>query len=218
MPLPETIAVRYTEEEADNFSIRPVKRQTFQVRELVDMILRVAGKDEPRVRQILRSGTIVYHFYRYWWQGFDADSAALAALLAEFPSDDPQRPFDASACNAILLDPTAAGRRAIEVSREEASRKPLFAAKSFWDCLLGFAQGAARAAAASAESSATQPSLTYAGYSFDRTADQYQLTLGSEQRLALAGDAATLAARPLRTKLEVAGEIMRVTYICPRSK
>lgn len=218
MPLPETIAVRYTEEEADNFSIRPVKRQTFQLRELVDMILRVSGKDEPRVHQILRSGTIVYHFYRYWWQGFDMDSPSLAALLADFPSDDPRRPFDAAACNLILLDPTAAGRRAIEVSREEASRKPLFAAKSFWDVLLGFAQGAARAAAASAESSATEPSLTYAGYSFDRTADLYQLMLAPEQREALVSDAVKLAARQLRTKLEVSGEIMRITYICPRMK
>ncbi len=73
VPLPETIPARYTEEEADNFSIRPVKRQNFRLRELIDMILRVTGKDLPRVQQILRSGTIVYHFYRYWWQGFDAD-------------------------------------------------------------------------------------------------------------------------------------------------
>jgi len=54
VPLPETIPVRYTEEEADNFSIRPVKRQTFRLRELVDMVLRVTGKDLPRVQQILR--------------------------------------------------------------------------------------------------------------------------------------------------------------------
>lgn len=63
MPLPETIPVRYTEEEADNFSIRPVKRQTFRLRELVDMILRVTGKDQARVQQILKSGTLVYHFF-----------------------------------------------------------------------------------------------------------------------------------------------------------
>ena len=89
MPLPETIPARYTEEEADNFSIRPVKRQDFRLRELIDMILRVTGKDLPRVQQILRSGTIVYHFYRYWWQGFDADVGDLAVILAEFPGDDP---------------------------------------------------------------------------------------------------------------------------------
>jgi len=93
VPLPETIPVRYTEEEADNFSIRPVKRRRFRLRELVDMVLRVTGKDLPRVQQILRSGTLVYHFYRYWWQGFETGAAELSALLAEFPGDDPAARF-----------------------------------------------------------------------------------------------------------------------------
>lgn len=210
MPLPETIPVRYTEEEADNFSIRPVKRQTFRVRELVDMILRVAGRDEARVRQILRSGTIVYHFYRYWWQGFDADAAELAALLAEFPGDEPLRAFDPATCKTILLEPAAAGRRPIELSREEAGRKPLFAARSFWDCLLALAKSGADAGGAN--------SLTYAGYSFDRGGDLYHLMLTPEQRAALAADAAKLAPRALRTKLELAGEIARLTYACSRAK
>ncbi len=115
MPLPETIPVRYTEEEADNFSIRPVKRQTFRLRELVDMILRVTGKDQARVQQILKSGTLVYHFFRYWWPGFEADAAELAALLAEFPGDDPRRAFRAEDCALIILEPATAGRRAIEI-------------------------------------------------------------------------------------------------------
>jgi hypothetical protein len=71
--LPETIPVRYTEEEAEYLSVRPVVRQTFRLQELVDMVLSVTGKDLARVRQILRSGTVVFHFYRYWWQGFEAD-------------------------------------------------------------------------------------------------------------------------------------------------
>ena len=64
MPLPETIPVRYTEEEAGYVTVRPIVRQTFRLDELLDMILSVAGKDAARVRQLLHSGTVVYHFYR----------------------------------------------------------------------------------------------------------------------------------------------------------
>jgi hypothetical protein len=53
VPLPETISVRFTEEEAEYVSIRPVRRQIFKLRELVDMILSVTGRDLPRVQQIL---------------------------------------------------------------------------------------------------------------------------------------------------------------------
>ena len=88
MPLPETIPVKYTEEEAEYLSVRPVVRQTFRLRELVDMVLAVTGKDAARVQQILRSGTTVFHFYRYWWPAVEAGEDELAPLLAEFPDPD----------------------------------------------------------------------------------------------------------------------------------
>src|SRR5208283_1906278 len=75
MSLPETIPTRYTEEEAEYLSLRPVVRQTFRIAELVDMILSVTGKDAHRIAQILRSGSVVYHGYRYWWPAFEADNA-----------------------------------------------------------------------------------------------------------------------------------------------
>ncbi len=93
MPLPETIPVRYTEEEAGYVTIRPVVRQTFRLNELLDMILSVAGKDVARIRQLLHSGTVVYHFFRYSWAGFDVNETELAAALAKFPDADPSRPF-----------------------------------------------------------------------------------------------------------------------------
>ena len=46
------------------------------------MILTVTGKDSARIRQILRSGTVVFHFYKYWWEGFEMSEAELAPLLA----------------------------------------------------------------------------------------------------------------------------------------
>ncbi len=70
MPLPEAIPIRYTEEEAGYVSFRPVVRQSFRPDQLLDMVLSVTGKDVARIKQILRSGTVVFHFYRYWWTGF----------------------------------------------------------------------------------------------------------------------------------------------------
>ncbi len=65
MPLPETIPVRYTEEDAAYVTVRPMVRQTFRLEELLDMILSVAGKDLARVRQLLHSGTVVYHKQKF---------------------------------------------------------------------------------------------------------------------------------------------------------
>ena len=64
MPLPDVIPVRYTEEEAGYVSFRPVVRQSFRPDQLLDMVLSVTGKDPARITQILRSGTVVFHFYR----------------------------------------------------------------------------------------------------------------------------------------------------------
>ena len=84
MALPETIPVRYTEEEAGYVSFRPVVRQTFRLNELLDMVLSVTGKDPERIQQILRSGTVVFHFYRYWWQGFEIAEAELRRTARAF--------------------------------------------------------------------------------------------------------------------------------------
>ena len=67
MPLPSQIPVRYTEEDAGYVSVRPVVKQVFRLQELADLVVSIAGKDIARVQQIFRSGTAVYHGYRYWW-------------------------------------------------------------------------------------------------------------------------------------------------------
>ena len=112
MALPETIPVKYTEEEAEYLSMRPVVRQTFRAAELVDMIVRVSGKDSERVQQILRSGTIVFHSFRYWWQGFEPDAAALRGILATYPDPDAARAFRSEDCAEIILE-SAVRRRDI---------------------------------------------------------------------------------------------------------
>ena len=104
MPLPETIAVRFTEEDAGYVTVRPVVRQVFRLAELVDMVLSVTGKNALRVQQIFRAGTVVYNGFRYSWEGFTCEGGELAALLAGFPDDDPSRAFNADAVTAVTLE------------------------------------------------------------------------------------------------------------------
>ncbi len=202
VPLPETIPVRYTEEEAEYLSVRPVVRQTFRLPELIDMVLCVTGKDLARIQHILRTGTVVFHFYRYRWQGFEADAAELAAALACFPDDDPARAFRAEECTAVLLESGGQPpRHSLGLSRKAAARKRWFRSRSFWDSLL--ALGQARAPA-------------YQGYSYLRRADLYQQAISAEQIAALAGEAAHLAPRELRAGLRQLPEMSRIVFICPR--
>ncbi len=218
MPLPETIPVKFTEEEADHVSVRPVKRQTFRLRELVDMVLSVTGRDAVRVQQILRTGTVVYHFYRYWWQGIEADAAELEQLLAEFPADfpseDPRRAFPPKACTVALLESVTTGRAPVEIERAVAEKKPLFASRSFWDCLLALADSQK---SAEQQNHADQLTPEYAGYSFARRGDLYRMALTSEQSASLSRDAARLAPRSLRGAMEALGVPVRVTFVCPRA-
>jgi hypothetical protein len=204
VPLPDTIPVRFTEEEAEYVSIRPVRRQIFKLRELIDMVLCVTGRDLPRVQQILRTGTIVFHFYRYWWQGFETDAAELSAVLAEFPADDPNRAFSANECAIVVLESAVKGRPAFDVKKTDADHKSLFAAQSFWDCLLELAQ--------------PPQELKYGGYSFARRADLYRVELSAEQVARLQRDAGKFASRALRGAIEAMGTVARVIFVCPRNK
>jgi hypothetical protein len=203
VPLPETIPVRFTEEEAEYVSIRPVRRQTFKLRELVDMILSVTGRDLPRVQQILRTGTIVFHFYRYWWQGFETDATEISAVLAEFPVDDPSREFSADECTTIVLESAVKVRQSFDVNKKDADHKSLFASQSFWGCLLALAEPARK--------------IKYGGYSFARHADLYRVELNAEQTANLQRNAAKFASRAQRGATETLGTVARVVFVCPRS-
>jgi hypothetical protein len=202
VPLPETIPVRFTEEEAEYVSIRPVRRQTFKLRELIDMVLSVTGRDLPRVQQILRTGTIVFHFYRYWWQGFETDAAELSAVLAEFPSDDPSRKFLPDECTIVVLESAGKGRPGVNVDKKEADRKSLFASQSFWEYLLSLAE--------------PPQEMKYGGYSFARRADLYRVELTAEQSASLQRNAAKFASRVLRGSIETLGAVARIVFVCPR--
>lgn len=203
MPLPEVIPVRYTEEEAGYVSFRPVVRQSFRLDQLLDMVLSVTGKDAARIKQILRSGTVVFHFYRYWWSGFDIDQAELAGLLARFPDPDPSREFRSMECTMLAIE--SAGippRPTIEVNRDAISHRGLFRGRSFWDAVLYEA--------------ALSP-VAYHGYSFAHRADLYRLELSAESRPRLVAAAASLAPRAMRKDLQAIAGAARIVFICPRA-
>jgi hypothetical protein len=202
VPLPETIPVRYTEEEAGYVTVRPLVRQTFRLDELLDMILSVAGKDATRVRQLLHSGTVVYHFFRYSWAGFDADETELAAALARFPDPDPSRPFAASQCtNAVFDDAGANPRHLLDLVREAASKRRMFRGQSFWERLLEIA---------------VEESPVYQKYSYSRRADLYRLDLDAENAAKIEDAANRLASGKLRSALRVLPSAACILFVCPR--
>jgi hypothetical protein len=211
VPLPETIAVKYTEEEAEYLSMRPLVRQTFRAAELVDMIVQVAGKDSTRVQQILRAGTVVFHSFRYWWQGFEPDAAALAEILAKYPDADPSRPFRAEDCIEVILESSGSPpRHSLRITQDAAAKasplrklaRALRNAPSFWQRLMNFAEEA-------------HP--RYREYSYTRRGDVYSIALTTDQIARLSREAARHAPRALRAELLEPPAISQIVLVCPRT-
>lgn len=163
MPLPETIRVKLSSEAADYVSLTPVVVQEIPLRDLVEHMLGVTGKDEARVRELLLRGTLVSGASRFRWTGWDADVESVRVLLAAFPDPDPSRAFIASQCTRVIL---RGPRQPITIPREAAERRSvvsrLLHRKSFWDHLMSIAEsGASR----------------YGSYSYRDRADVYHLPL-----------------------------------------
>jgi hypothetical protein len=202
VPLPETIPVRYTEEEAGYVTVRPLVRQTFRLDELLDMILSVAGKDVARIRQLLHSGTVVYHFYRYSWAGFDVNESELEAALAKFPDADPARPFAPERCTNAVFDSAGANpRHLLDLDRAAASKRRIFRGQSFWERLVEIA---------------AEERPTYQKYSYGRRADLYRLDLDAENMSRIEDAANRLASGKLRAALRVLDAAATIVFVCPR--
>jgi hypothetical protein len=171
MPLPDTIRVKLSSEAAEYISLTPVVVQEMPVRELVEHMLAIAGKDEARIRDLLLRGALVSGASRFRWTGMDADAGSLRDLLATFPDPDPSRPFAASRCvRAVLRGP----RQPIGIPREIGTRRGLgdriFRRASFWDRLMEIVASGIPG---------------YTGYSYGDRADIFQVALDgpSAQRL-----------------------------------
>ena len=202
MPFPASIPVKYSEDDAQFISIRPLVRQTFSPGELVDMIVSVTGKDVERVRQILRSGTIVFNSFRYWWDAIDVDAAEIAKAVANYPDSDPTRPFRAENCiEAILESAETPPRHSLRFRRADAARKRLFRMRSLWDALIDL-------------TALQAPS--YLQYSYAYRADLYSLPLDLAAVTQLVEQAERVAPRSLRQQLTNLPKINKVTFLCRR--
>ena len=74
MPLLDTIRVKLSSEAAEYVSITPVVVQEMPVRDLVEHMLGITGKDEARVRDLLLRGTLVSGASRFRWTGWSMPS------------------------------------------------------------------------------------------------------------------------------------------------
>jgi hypothetical protein len=155
MPLPEKIRVKLSSETAESISLTPVVVQELPIRELVEHMLGVTGKDEPRIREMLLRGTLVSGASRFRWTGWEAEADGLRALLATFPDAEPDRPLRASNCIRAVL---RGGRQTVDLPREPLMRKSLFQHSTFWDAFLQVVEEAR---------------CEYAGYSYRDRADRY---------------------------------------------
>lgn len=209
MPLPETISAKYTEEEAGHLSIRPVVQQTFRAPELVDMVVQVAGKNLRRVQKVFRAGTVIFHSYRYWWDGFDPDPAALQIILDTYPDADPSKPFVGERCGEVILESSGSPpRHSLHIKQEAAQKRgfgALFRHGNFWDAIIAFA-----------DDSEAPKRLHYQEYSYALRADLYSRTLNAEDVVRLAKDANRFARRELRVELMSLPSVSQIVFVCHR--
>jgi len=171
MSLPATVRVKLSSEAAESISISRVVIQDLPLRDLIEHMLGVTGKDEERIRELLLRGALVSGASRFRWTGWEADLAALRELLDTFPGDEPARPFAVERCVRAVL---RGGRQAIDIPREAGARKPLLRKSSFWDRLM---------------ETAAAGETRYLHYSYKDRADCYRLDLavGAAEKLRAAG-------------------------------
>jgi len=171
MPLPDTIRVRLSSEEAGAISLTEVVVREMPLRELVEYMLPLAGKNTARIREFLKRGSLVSGASRFRWTGWEAAEEELAALLEGFPDPDPLRPFAAERCVRAVL--RGAGRT-VEIPREAGARTRALRRESFWDSLMEIAAAG-----------------RYSGYSYRHRADRFEVALEPEaaQRLRAAAGA-----------------------------
>jgi hypothetical protein len=202
MPLPEQIAVQYTEESAGYLSVRPVAKQMFRLHDLAELVVSATGKDLQHVQRIFLSGSLLYNGYKYWWNGFPAESAEIKALLNAFPDDDVNRAFDPQTVTTVLFEMAGGAQRHIaEITKAEAWKRKLFGKQSPWDVLMA---------------ATAQLAPHYEKYSHARKADLFRSSPSYEKSKALL--AATLESAPgsLRRRWSSLRPPAAITFVCPR--
>ena len=189
--------MKLSSEAAESISITPVVVQEMAVRDLIEQMLAVTGKDEVRVREFLIRGTLVSGASRFRWTGLDADLEAVRSVLATFPDPEPGRPFSSEHCVRAVLH---GGRHTLEIPRHIGRKKPLLRRVSFWDRLMELAAAG---------------DLRYGGYSYRDRADTYrmELSLPAAESLRAAGPALTYST--LRERIRTEG-FLAVEFVVER--
>jgi hypothetical protein len=193
MGLPQSIRVKLSSENAESISLTPVVVQELPVRELIEHMLGVTGKDEPRICELLLRGTLVSGASRFRWAGWVADPQAVRELLRVFPDPDPSRLFAPERCIRAIL---RGGRQAVDIPREAVSRKGLFRRETFWDLLM-----------------AVVGSAVYSNYSYRERADKYlrEFTVAETDRLRAGSDAVKFST--LREQIRSVGFTQAELYV-----
>jgi hypothetical protein len=157
--------------------------QELPVRELVEHLLAIAGKDAARIREMLLRGSIVSGASRFRWAGWEAEEQSLRELLATFPDADPGLPFASNRClRAILRGP----RQSIAIPRETAVRKGLFQRETFWGLLMNVIEAG--------------PTV-YGGYSYRERADRFSRELSAAEVERLRAGSGSIAFSTLRDQV-----------------
>ncbi|MGH9786318.1 MAG: hypothetical protein ACRD88_19290 [Terriglobia bacterium] len=180
---PAKIRVKLVSEAAEYVSITHVVQRDFSLAELVETMLPVLGKDAQRIRQILSAGTLSTGEYRYRWDPLEVEEPEIEALLGSFPGPEPSRAFQPESCFLVRF---RRGNETLDLPRENAARKPLFARQSFWEGLLGIAGEGVR----------------YADYSYGDRADIFALPLDGEMTERLRGLLPLLKPKSAAERLE----------------
>jgi hypothetical protein len=196
--LPEAIRVKLSSEEAGAVSITPVVSREMPLRELIELMLDVAGKDAARLRDLLARGTLVSGATRYRWQGWQPGIESLQEMLDSFPSPDPERPFAPQHCTQVLFRGTGFKAR---VSRDVVAERTFFSRTSFWDALMRVT--------ALAE-------MEYGGYSYKEQSDRYRLSLSPAQREQLRESARLIRYTELRAQIRE-GSLQAIEFLVRRS-
>lgn len=198
MPLPTTVEVKLSSEEAGAISITRVLTQQLSIGELFERIVSVTGKDLERIRRILRAGTLLQSATRFRWQAIESTADEIESWLARFPDPEPSLPFNSETClEAILLD---ASGRAVAISRDEGSRRNLFRRKSLWDYLMKVA---------------LEQTPRYVSYSYRDSADQYRLDLTAPLRDTVLAASALLKRKRLARRVREFN-LAAIEFLVPR--
>lgn len=186
--LPSQVRVKVSSEAAGAIAMAQVSVQTLGIRELVEQMLGVTGKEPARIMEILKRGSLVSGESRLRWEPLDALPAELAPILLTFPDSEPDRPFDGARCfHALLL----AGRERLDLPRATAARRRLFRRRSFWDSVMRLAR---------------EGSAEYVAYSYRLRCDHYRVRLDLQRLQVLT------AAAPLLRYAELTNRIATTPF------